>query len=225
MRVVGLNSPYITKPREFTCALQNITGSYLTELRRRQPKGPYHLAGWSAGGVSAFDAARQLITEGEVVESLILIDSPNPVGLGKLPKRMYDFLEKSGIFGAFDMDEEVAAPPDWLFQHFCVFIEALDRYEPQPFARGQAPRTTIIWAADGVCKHPSDPRPEAQPDDPRGMNWLLDNRSDFGPCGWDKFIGAQNISTFSMPNANHFTMMRGPSALSLCGIIRDAVGV
>ncbi|KAI1126483.1 polyketide synthase [Nemania abortiva] len=225
LRVIGLNSPYLTKPREFKCALQDITGSYLTELRRRQPKGPYHLAGWSAGGVSAFDAARQLVAEGEVVESLILIDSPNPVGLGKLPKRMYDFLEKSGIFGAFEMGEEAAAPPDWLFQHFCVFIEALDRYEPQPFARGQAPRTTIIWAADGVCKHPSDPRPEAQPNDPRGMNWLLDNRSDFGPCGWDEFISAQNISTFSMPDANHFTMMREPSALPLCGIICDAVGV
>ncbi|KAI0115705.1 polyketide synthase [Nemania sp. FL0031] len=225
LRVIGLNSPYLTKPREFKCALQDITGSYLTELRRRQPKGPYHLAGWSAGGVSAFDAARQLVAEGEVVESLILIDSPNPVGLGKLPKRMYDFLEKSGIFGAFEMGEEAAAPPDWLFQHFCVFIEALDRYEPQPFVRGQAPRTTIIWAADGVCKHLDDPRPEAQPDDPRGMNWLLDNRSDFGPCGWDEFIGAQNISTFSMPGANHFTMMREPSAWPLCDRIRGAVGV
>ncbi|KAI1826624.1 polyketide synthase [Xylaria intraflava] len=225
LRVVGLNSPYLTKPREFKCALQDITGSYLTEVRRRQPKGPYHLAGWSAGGVSAFDAARQLVAEGEVVESLILIDSPNPVGLGKLPKRMYDFLEKSGIFGAFEMGEEAAAPPDWLFQHFCVFIEALDRYEPIPFARGQAPRTTIIWAADGVCKNPNDPRPEAQPDDPRGMNWLLDNRSDFGPCGWDEFIGAQNISTFAMPGANHFTMMRDPSALPLCGRIRDAIGI
>ncbi|KAI1152845.1 polyketide synthase [Nemania diffusa] len=225
LRVIGLNSPYLTKPSEFKCALQDITASYLTEVRRRQPQGPYHLAGWSAGGVSAFDAARQLVAEGEVVESLILIDSPNPVGLGKLPKRMYDFLEKSGIFGAFEMGEEVAPPPDWLFQHFCVFIEALDRYEPQPFAPGRAPRMTIIWAADGLCKHPSDPRPEARPDDPRGMNWLLDNRSDFGPCGWDEVVGAQNISTFSMPGANHFTMIKEPNALPLCGRIRDAVGV
>ncbi|RYP27845.1 hypothetical protein DL767_007493 [Monosporascus sp. MG133] len=225
LRVIGLNSPYLTKPREFKCALQDITGSYIKEVRRRQPKGPYHLAGWSAGGVSAFDAARQLVAEGEVVESLILIDSPNPVGLGKLPKRMYDFLEKSGIFGAFEMGDEAHAPPDWLFQHFCVFIEALDRYMPQPFDRGSAPRTTIIWARDGVCKNSDDPRPEAQPDDPRGMNWLLDNRSDFGPNGWDEFIGAENISTFAIENANHFTMMREPVASSLCAMIREAVGI
>ncbi|CVK91833.1 bikaverin cluster-polyketide synthase [Fusarium mangiferae] len=225
MRVIGLNSPYLTKPHEFNCALQDITGSYLNEVRRRQPQGPYHLAGWSAGGVSAFDAARQLVSEGEVVESLILIDSPNPVGLGKLPKRMYDFLEKSGIFGAFEMGEEAQAPPDWLFQHFCVFIEALDRYVPEPFEHGMAPKTTIIWAADGVCKNPDDPRPEAQPDDPRGMNWLLNNREDFGPNGWDEFIGAGNISTMAIENANHFTMMREPIASALCAKIRETMGV
>ncbi|KAF5637638.1 polyketide synthase [Fusarium tjaetaba] len=224
MRVIGLNSPYLTKPHEFNCALQDITGSYLNEVRRRQPSGPYHLAGWSAGGVSAFDAARQLVSEGEVVESLILIDSPNPVGLGKLPKRMYDFLEKSGIFGAFEMGEEAQAPPDWLFQHFCVFIEALDRYVPEPFEHGMAPKTTIIWAADGVCKNPDDPRPEAQPDDPRGMNWLLNNREDFGPNGWDEFIGPENIGTMAIENANHFTMMREPIASALCAKIREAMG-
>ncbi|ENH68137.1 Aflatoxin biosynthesis polyketide synthase [Fusarium oxysporum f. sp. cubense race 1] len=225
MRVIGLNSPYLTKPHEFNCALQDITGSYLNEVRRRQPQGPYHLAGWSAGGVSAFDAARQLVSEGEVVESLILIDSPNPVGLGKLPKRMYDFLEKSGIFGAFEMGEEAQAPPDWLFQHFCVFIEALDRYVPEPFEHGMAPKTTIIWAADGVCKNPDDPRPEAQPDDPRGMNWLLNNREDFGPNGWDEFIGPGNISTMAIENANHFTMMREPIASALCAKIREVMGI
>jgi naphtho-gamma-pyrone polyketide synthase len=226
LRVIGLNSPYLTKPREFKCALQDITASYLAEVRRRQPRGPYHLAGWSAGGVSAFDAARQLVAEGEVVESLILIDSPNPVGLGKLPKRMYDFLEKSGIFGGLEAGQS-GSPPDWLFQHFCVFIEALDRYTPRPFEPTvAAPRTTIIWAADGVCKNPeTDPRPEARPDDPRGMNWLLDNRTDFGPNGWDEFIGADRIATFAMEGANHFTMMREPIASELCAMIREAVGV
>ncbi|RYP07537.1 hypothetical protein DL764_002431 [Monosporascus ibericus] len=200
LRVIGLNSPYLTKPGVFKCALQGITDSYINEIRRRQPEGPYHLAGWSADGVSA----------------LILIDSPNPVGLGKLPKRIPDFLEKSGIFSAFEMSDKVHALPDWLFQHFCVFIKALDRSMPQPFERGSALRTTIIWVRDSVCKNP---------DDPRGMNWLLDNRSDFGPNGLDEFIGAENTSTFSMESANCFTMMREPVALSLCAMAREAVGI
>ncbi|KAJ5394178.1 uncharacterized protein N7487_011819 [Penicillium crustosum] len=54
----------------------------------------------------------KLVTEGEAVEILTLIDSPNPIGLGKLPKRMYDFLENLGIFGAFEMGAETKAPLD-----------------------------------------------------------------------------------------------------------------
>lgn len=138
---------------------------------------------------------------------------------------MYDFLENSGIFGAFEMGSETQAPPEWLFQHFCVFIEALDRYIPQPFEPGSAPRTTIIWARDGVCKNPEDLRPETQPDDPRGMNPLLDNRSDFGPNGWDEFIRAENISTFAIKDTNHFTMMREPAASSLCAMIHEVIHI
>ncbi|KAM0351780.1 hypothetical protein ACHAPU_002292 [Fusarium lateritium] len=225
LRVIGLNSPYLTKPHEFTCPLQDITGSYLDEVRRRQPDGPYYFAGWSAGGVSAFEAARQLVATGEQVEKLVLIDSPNPVGLGKLPKRMYDFLTESGTFGGFDMGESAQSPPDWLFQHFSVFIEALDKYVPQPFELGSAPGTTLIWAKDGVCKNPHDKRPEERVDDPRGMKWLLNNRTDLGPNGWDDLIGADNIRIRTIEDANHFTLLREPVVSSLCGMIREALDI
>ncbi|KAF5676169.1 polyketide synthase [Fusarium heterosporum] len=225
LRVIGLNSPYLTKPHEFTCPLQDITGSYLDEVRRRQPDGPYYFAGWSAGGVSAFEAARQLVATGERVEKLLLIDSPNPVGLGKLPKRMYDFLTESGTFGGFDMGDEAQSPPDWLFQHFSVFIEALDKYVPQPFELGSAPRTTLIWAKDGVCKNPHDKRPEELVDDPRGMKWLLNNRTDLGPNGWDNLVGADNIRIRTIEDANHFTLLREPVVSSLCGMIREALDI
>lgn len=228
LRVYGLNSPYLKNPQDFQCALGDITDSYIAEIRRRQPRGPYHLAGWSAGGVSAFDAAQKLVGQGEAVESLIFIDSPNPVGLGKLPPKMYTFLENSGVFGAFEPSGGGGggtAAPDWLFQHFLVFIEALDKYRPVPFEPRSAPRTTIIWAEDGVCKEDSDPRPEAHPDDPRGLAWLLENRTDFGPNGWDEFLGRENITTHAIKNANHFTMMREPVAAAVVELVREVLGV
>ncbi|KAM0226570.1 hypothetical protein ACHAQD_000494 [Fusarium lateritium] len=225
LRVIGLNSPYLTKPHEFTCALQDITGSYLDEVRRRQPDGPYYFAGWSAGGVSAFEAARQFVSEGEKIERLILIDSPNPIGLGKLPKRMYDFLTELGIFGGFEKGDNTQSPPDWLFQHFSVFIEALDKYMPQAFEPGSAPRTTLIWATDGVCKNPDDKRPEERDDDPRGMKWLVNNRTDFGANGWDDFIGADNIRILTVEGANHFTLLREPVVSLVCGMLREALDI
>ncbi|MGJ4889468.1 non-ribosomal peptide synthase/polyketide synthase [Bradyrhizobium sp. HKCCYLRH3099] len=50
--------------------------SYLQEIRRVQPHGPYHLLGWSYGGVVAFEIARQLVAAGETVASLLLLDAP-----------------------------------------------------------------------------------------------------------------------------------------------------
>ncbi|MCF2152223.1 amino acid adenylation domain-containing protein [Desmonostoc muscorum LEGE 12446] len=52
---------------------------YLNEIRAIQPSGPYHLGGWSMGGVIAYVAAQQLIQQGIQVESLVLIDSPAPL--------------------------------------------------------------------------------------------------------------------------------------------------
>ena len=54
---------------------------YITLLRAVQPDGPYRLAGWSAGGVLAYEMARQLLGEDEQVTFLGLIDSSQPGAL------------------------------------------------------------------------------------------------------------------------------------------------
>jgi amino acid adenylation domain-containing protein len=48
---------------------------YMAELRAVRPSGPYHLGGWSLGGVVAFEMARRLREEGEEAEELVLVDS------------------------------------------------------------------------------------------------------------------------------------------------------
>lgn len=51
---------------------------YVQALRGLQPQGPYHLGGWSSGGLVAFEMARQLEQAGELVRQLALIDTPSP---------------------------------------------------------------------------------------------------------------------------------------------------
>ena len=77
---------------------------------------------------------------------------------------MYTFLERLGVFGAFESSKSAGSPPAWLYDHFCVFIEAMDRYKPSGFLSLQSavPKTTIIWAKDGVCKDPFHARTESQ---------------------------------------------------------------
>jgi amino acid adenylation domain-containing protein len=48
---------------------------YVRVIRSVQPQGPYRLAGWSAGGLIAYEMARQLLADNEPVEFLGMIDS------------------------------------------------------------------------------------------------------------------------------------------------------
>ncbi len=53
---------------------------HVTVVRQMQPVGPYRLAGHSLGALVALEMAHQLVAAGQVVESLVLIDSfpPDP---------------------------------------------------------------------------------------------------------------------------------------------------
>ncbi|MEM1159737.1 MAG: SDR family NAD(P)-dependent oxidoreductase [Pseudomonadota bacterium] len=51
---------------------------YIAEMRQVQPKGPYMVGGFSGGGITAFEIARQLRAAGEEVAAIILLDTPLP---------------------------------------------------------------------------------------------------------------------------------------------------
>ncbi len=76
----GLRSPGTELP---DVELSDLAGLYLAEIRTVQPAGPYRLAGWSMGGVLAFEMARQLEAAGEEVDLLVLLDVgvPGPADL------------------------------------------------------------------------------------------------------------------------------------------------
>ncbi|KAJ5146426.1 uncharacterized protein N7515_000990 [Penicillium bovifimosum] len=227
--VYGLNCPYMRTPENLKFSLDELTAPYVAEIRRRQPTGPYNFGGWSAGGICAYDAARHLIfEEGERVERLLLLDSPFPIGLEKLPPRLYSFFDTIGLFG-----EGKAPPPKWLLPHFLAFIDSLDAYKAVPFPymdpkqAGKLPKTFLVWAKDGVCSKPGDPRPAPAADgspDPREMLWLLNNRTDLGPNGWDTLVGPKHVGGITvMEGANHFTMTRGEKAKELAAFIANAM--
>ncbi|KAJ5979309.1 hypothetical protein N7501_002651 [Penicillium viridicatum] len=227
--VYGLNCPYMRTPENLKFSLDELTAPYVAEIRRRQPTGPYNFGGWSAGGICAYDAARQLIfEEGERVERLLLLDSPFPIGLEKLPPRLYSFFDTIGLFG-----EGKAPPPKWLLPHFLAFIDSLDAYKAVPFPYSdpkladKLPKTFMVWAKDGVCSKPGDARPAPAADDsadPREMLWLLNNRTDLGPNGWDTLVGPKHVGGITvMEGANHFTMTRGEKAKELATFIANSM--
>lgn len=55
--------------------VEAMAADYVAAVRSAQASGPYLLAGYSAGGLVAFEMARQLIGQGEEVAMVILFDS------------------------------------------------------------------------------------------------------------------------------------------------------
>ncbi|KAL9111506.1 MAG: hypothetical protein Q9227_003993 [Pyrenula ochraceoflavens] len=211
--VYGLNCPFMKDPTSFTCGIEGVSKLYLEEVLRRQPQGPYLIGGWSAGGVVAYEVVRQFDElqktnpgKNYQVERLLLIDSPCPIRLEPLPARLHHFFDEIGLLGA-----GAGKTPGWLLPHFEYSIKALTAYKPElkSIHDFKAPPTYLIWATEGVCGKPEDPRPPPQDDDPKSMKWLLENRTDFGCNGWDKLLGEENCFMSTM-EANHFTMMKPP---------------
>jgi amino acid adenylation domain-containing protein len=59
-------------------SIEEMAAHYVQMIRRVQLNGPYHIGGWSMGGVVAFEIARQLCGEGERVGMLALFDTEPP---------------------------------------------------------------------------------------------------------------------------------------------------
>jgi acyl transferase domain-containing protein/thioesterase domain-containing protein len=55
-----------------------MAADYIAELCTVQPHGPYLLGGFSGGGITAYEMARQLKAAGEAVSLLVLLDTPLP---------------------------------------------------------------------------------------------------------------------------------------------------
>ena len=78
LSVYGLPSVPIHEPQLHT--MSDMARRTVGLIRLVQPEGPYRLAGWSFGGVLAYEIAQQLLDQAEDVEFLALMDAfcPDP---------------------------------------------------------------------------------------------------------------------------------------------------
>ncbi|WP_255025830.1 amino acid adenylation domain-containing protein [Rhodococcus sp. D-6] len=79
--VYGLQSPALSGTEELPGSIREWAALYVDEIRRAHPDGPYHLVGWSMGGVIAHEMAVQLQRHGSSVDSLVLLDAHVPAPL------------------------------------------------------------------------------------------------------------------------------------------------
>ncbi|MGW8651113.1 amino acid adenylation domain-containing protein, partial [Nocardia salmonicida] len=73
--IYGLQSPALTADEPLPVSIDDWAQRYIAAIREVQPEGPYHLLGWSLGGLLAHAVATGLQADGAQVAQLAMMDS------------------------------------------------------------------------------------------------------------------------------------------------------
>lgn len=183
--VYGLDALHLMGAERFYDSLEQMAAAYVDAMQTVQPRGPYLLAGWSFGGLVAFEMARQLTGNSDEVDLLALLDTRSPE-LERGDRSLDDFLILSELLGS-DLGltvEELAGlgldaalrrvielgkkrqvvPVDYdvdMARQVLEIVRAngsnIGSYSPAPFAG----RITFFQAADEACPRSEGWRPLA----------------------------------------------------------------
>jgi thioesterase domain-containing protein len=223
--VYGLQMP---DPHQegYPASLEELAAVYLDEIRKARLAPPYHLAGWSMGGVLAFEMAQQL---GRRAGLLAIIDAEPPLA-SRGPVRDEDLLfrfalDLAGLHasdGALCLPELGSGgdalaelfefvrragliPPGLsistvraLFHMFRTNVGLLRAYARLPEA--PLPSPALLLLADQAA-HPA-------------------HREEFAR-GWSALLGGE-LAVRSIPG-NHYTLLKRPNVHSLAEWIREAL--
>lgn len=202
--LVAMNSPYLDRPSDYICSIEQMAELWIDEIRQRQPKGPFILGGWSAGGYYAYEVARALVRKGERVEALILLDSPCRPNFEALPMEVVKYLSENGLMGSFG----TKGAPAWVVEHFQSTIRAVGEYVPLPMNAENVPDVYIIWAREGVLAS-SELELTGLDLGVKVSRFLLEGKPDYGTHGWERLFprGRLRLATIS---GNHFTLIHRP---------------
>jgi thioesterase domain-containing protein len=80
--------------------IEAMASQYLAAIRTVDPHGPYRLAGYSGGGVIAFEMAQQLKRDGAQVDLVAMIDTMSPT----TARRKVSYLEKLWMMRHWSLD-------------------------------------------------------------------------------------------------------------------------
>ena len=136
----GLQAVGIDGKQEPLTSIEAMASHYINQIKTIQPKGPYLIGGRCLGGITAFEMAQQLSTQGEKVNGLIMIEAPyqrkRMIGLllkknaGKLTKSDRDFEQVEQINNIGKIDPLLANHFDKLLK---IHLKNAINYRPKMY--------------------------------------------------------------------------------------------
>ncbi|MCB1006017.1 MAG: hypothetical protein KDB35_17690, partial [Acidimicrobiales bacterium] len=143
----SFESPFLDGHRLPIRSIETLARRYLSEVRRLQPEGPYYLAGYSFGGILAYEMARVLEADGQQVGFLGIID----VGPGY---RGIDYSRKRPPQSPY-LGIPTPADPSWPMARRARYYASLAKRHPKALVRQLMKRARIdrwvqpaLWELD-----------------------------------------------------------------------------
>ncbi|WP_081706131.1 non-ribosomal peptide synthetase [Nocardia sp. CNY236] len=110
--IYGLQAPDLGGHEPPPHSIEEFADRYVREIRARQPEGPYHLVGWSFGGLIAHAMAAKLHADGADVGMVALLDADTADidGDSIEPLTAGSFVDAFGsVFGIHDVPADASA--------------------------------------------------------------------------------------------------------------------
>jgi thioesterase domain-containing protein/acyl carrier protein len=201
--------------------LHDAARDYIAEMRKVQPEGPYMIGGFSGGGITAYEMARQLKEAGEDVSALVMLDTPLPRRrpLSRPDRLKLQFLKLREAGAAYPFDwarrrirwefakrRAVEFETDQTEFHNAAikagFLNAIGRYEVKPW---QGPMTLL--------RPPLSRRYEIAPG-----RFVNDDREYVHHANdWDRYV--PNLEVVEVPG-DHDSMVLEPNVRVLAARMR-----
>ncbi|HVR95365.1 MAG TPA: thioesterase domain-containing protein, partial [Thermoanaerobaculia bacterium] len=209
----GLQAAGLEEGRAPQETVEEMAECYLDAVRRAVPRGPYRLAGWSFGGLVAFEMARRLSEEGETVGKLVLLDTLIPGSVHQAEPKDSDLLiglalDLGGLAGI-----DLAITPadlkglDAEAGLARILERARDRGALPPGVESGAVRLWRVYRANARAARAYRPRPY----DGRLVVLAAEANPFLGrlglALGWQRF--AAGVAAKTLP-ADHYGLLRPP---------------
>lgn len=151
------------------------------------------------------------------MEALVLIDSPVPKGLDKLPVRFMEHCQRIGLWKG-TVQTSMGAPPQTLFAHFMATMNILRHFYAEALPKGIRLRCSILFATESIF---TEGKAFAPGDDV--VRFLTEKRTDFSAGCWRDLIPGGEIVVERLEGSHHFSMMRGDAVRETARFIDRAM--
>ncbi|PPU60829.1 non-ribosomal peptide synthetase [Xanthomonas codiaei] len=238
--IYGLSAIPLGEPQPAT--MEELATRLLASLRAMQPQGPYRIAGWSFGGLLAYEMACQLLACNEQVDFVGLIDTYHParIDLGPafhVPELTQHYLLLQHCLDAVSEHDD----PQSSRRCLTALIEQVQHWEPKALlaicrVRGWLPRhwaghgdSALLnylarEAGHGHAQRHYAPMPITMPVHLFTATQALPARgASDAALGWKGLLPAPMLKQVMVPG-DHHTMLEHPHVVVLGAALNDAVG-